>query len=138
MYDSDQNQVITGDNYGRLIFWSLKYGKPIHVTKVTNGKAISKIRYIDNSEEPNKLLLVSSTDNNIYFVKLPLKWVENEDIEKYEQVEIKIRSDLNAMMKIQDFLAKDEDYNSDEDSLNGWDYFANDAKEEQDKLKNKK
>ena len=42
------------------------------------------------------------------------------------------------MMKIQDFLAKDEDYNSDQDSLNGWDYFANDAKEEQDKLKNKK
>ena len=36
------------------------------------------------------------------------------------------------MIKIQDFLAKDEDYNSDEDSLNGWDYFANDAKEEQD------
>ena len=29
-------------------------------------------------------------------------------------------------------------YNSDEDSLNGWDYIANDAKEEQDKLKNKK
>ena len=139
LYDSDTNQVITGDNYGRLIFWSLKYGKPIHVTKVTqNGKAILRIRFIDNSEEPNKLLLVSSVDNNIYFVKLPLKWVENEDIEKYEQVEIKIRSDLNAMMKIQDFLAKDEDYNSDEDSLNGWDYFANDAKEEQDKLKNKK
>ena len=42
------------------------------------------------------------------------------------------------MMKIQDLLAKDEDYNSDEDSLNGWDYFANDAKEEQERLKNKK
>ena len=97
-----------------------------------------KIRFIDNSEEPNKLLLVSCLDNSVYFVKLPLKWVENEDIEKYEQVEIKIRSDLDAMIKIQDFLAKDEDYNSDEDSLNGWDYFANDAKEEQDKLKNKK
>ena len=139
LYDSDTNQVITGDNYGRLIFWSLKYGKPIHTTKVTpNGKGICKIRFIDNSEEPNKLLLVSCTDNNVYFVKLPLKWVENEDIEKYEQVEIKVRSDLDAMMKIQDFLAKDEDYNSDEDSLNGWDYFANDAKEEQDKLKNKK
>ena len=71
-----------------------------------NGKAILRIRFIDNSEEPNKLLLVSSVDNNIYFVKLPLKWVENEDIEKYEQVEIKIRSDLNAMMKIQDFFSQ--------------------------------
>ena len=105
---------------------------------LTKEQSVMMSLFIDNSEEPNKLLLVSSVDNNIYFVKLPLKWVENEDIEKYEQVEIKIRSDLNAMMKIQDFLAKDEDYNSDEDSLNGWDYFANDAKEEQDKLKNKK
>ena len=139
LYDPETNEVITGDNYGRLIFWNLKYGKPIHVTKVNqNGKGIYKIRFIENSEEPNKLLLVSCYDNSIYFVKLPLKWVDNEDIEKYEQVEIKIRSDLNAMIKIQDFLAKDEDYNSDEDSLNGWDYFANDAKEEQDKLKNKK
>ena len=139
LYDPDTNQVISGDNYGRLIFWSLKYGKPIHVTKVCpTGKTIIRIRFIENSEEPNKLLLVSCLDNSVYFVKLPLKWVENEDIEKYEQVEIKVRSDLDAMMKIQDFLAKDEDYNSDEDSLNGWDYFANDAKEEQDKLKNKK
>ena len=139
VYDSDTNQVISGDNYGRLIFWSLKYGRPIHVTKVSpTGKSIIRIRFIENSEEPNKLLLVSCLDNSVYFVKLPLKWVENEDIEKYEQVEIKARSDLDAMMKIQDFLAKDEDYNSDEDSLNGWDYFANDAKEEQDKLKNKK
>ena len=139
IYDPETNEVISGDNYGRLIFWNLKYGKPIHVTKVNqNGKGICKIRFIDNSEEPNKILLVSCLDNTIYFVKLPLKWVDNEDIEKYEQVEIKVRSDLNAMIKIQDFLAKDEDYNSDEDSLNGWDYFANDAKEEQDKLKNKK
>ena len=139
IYDPDTNQVISGDNYGRLIFWSLKYGKPIHVTKVSpSGKGIIRIRFIENSEEPNKLILVSCLDNSLYFVKLPLKWVDNEDIEKYEQVEIKSRSDLDAMMKIQDFLAKDEDYNSDEDSLNGWDYFANDAKEEQDKLKSKK
>lgn len=139
IYDPDNNQVISGDNYGRLIFWSLKYGKPVHVTKVSpSGKSIVRVRFIENSEEPNKLLLVSCLDNSVYFVKLPLKWVENEDIEKYEQVEIKARSDLDAMMKIQDYLNDDENYNSDEDSLNGWDYFANDAKEEQDKLKNKK
>ena len=139
VYDPDTNQVISGDDCGRLIFWSLKYGKPIHVTKVcSSGKGIIRIRFIENSEEPNKLLIVSCLDNSIYFVKLPLKWVENEDIEKYEQIEIKARSDLDAMMKIQENLAKDEDYNSDEDSLNGWDYFANDAKEEQEKSKLKK
>ena len=51
-------------------------------------------------------------------------------MEKYEKMEIKSRSDLEAMMKIQDLLNKNEDYNSDEDSLNGWDYFALDTVEE--------
>ena len=37
-------------------------------------------------------------------------------MENYEKLEIKNRSDLNAMIKIQTFLAKDEDYNSNEDS----------------------
>ena len=45
-------------------------------------------------------------------------------------MEIKSRSDLEAMMKIQELLDKNEDYNSDEDSLNGWDYFALDTVEE--------
>lgn len=137
LYDMDNNDVLTGDNYGRVIFWSLKTGKPIFVIKV-GAKAVLRMKWIRNTEEQNKLLWVSCSDNSIYFIKLPIKWLNNEDIEMYEQIEIKNRSDLNAMMKIQSLLAKDEDYNSDEDSLNGWDYFANDAKEEMDKKKKKK
>jgi hypothetical protein len=94
-----------------------------------------KIRFVENSEEKNKLLLVSSMDNSVYFIRLPLKWLNNDDVEKYELIEIKSRSDLDAMMKIQDLLEKNEDYNSDEDSLNGWDYFANDAVEERNQKK---
>ena len=94
-----------------------------------------KIRFVENSEEKNKLLLVSSMDNSIYVIRLPLKWLNNDDVEKYELIEIKSRSDLDAMMKIQDLLEKNEDYNSDEDSLNGWDYFANDVVEERNQKK---
>ena len=94
-----------------------------------------KIRFVENSEEKNKLLFISCLDNSVYFVKLPLKWLNNDDVEKYEQIEIKSRSDLDAMIKIQDLLDKNEDYNSDEDSLNGWDYFANDAVEERNNKK---
>jgi WD40 repeat protein len=131
IYDPDTNEVITGDDQGRIIFWSLKYGKPIHVTRVSKKKkCIKKIRFVENSEENNKLLFVSCMDNGVYFIRLPLKWLNNDDIEKYELIEIKSRSDLDAMMKIQELLNKNEDYNSDEDSLNGWDYFANDAVEE--------
>ena len=131
IYDPDTNEVITGDDQGRIIFWSLKYGKPIHVTRVSKKKkCIRKIRFVENSEENNKLLFVSCMDNGVYFIRLPLKWLNNDEIEKYELIEIKSRSDLDAMMKIQELLDKNEDYNSDEDSLNGWDYFANDAVEE--------
>ena len=94
-----------------------------------------KIRFVENSEEKNKLLLVSSMDNSVYVIRLPLKWLNNDDVEKYELIEIKSRSDLDAMMKIQDLLEKNEDYNSDEDSLNGWDYFANDVVEERNQKK---
>ena len=136
IYDSDTNQIITGDDNGRIIFWSLKYGKPIHVTRVSRKKkCVMLVRFVENSEEKNKLLFVSCMDNSVYFIRLPLKWLNNDDIEKYELIEIKSRSDLDAMMKIQDLLEKNEDYNSDEDSLNGWDYFANDAVEERNKKK---
>ena len=94
-----------------------------------------KLKFVENSEEKNKLLLVSSMDNSVYVIRLPLKWLNNDDVEKYELIEIKSRSDLDAMMKIQDLLEKNEDYNSDEDSLNGWDYFANDAVEERNQKK---
>ena len=136
IYDSDTNQIITGDDNGRIIFWSLKYGKPIHVTRVSRKKkCVMLVRFVENSEEKNKLLFVSCMDNSVYFIRLPLKWLNNDEVEKYELIEIKSRSDLDAMMKIQDLLEKNEDYNSDEDSLNGWDYFANDAVEERNKKK---
>ena len=136
IYNPDTNEIITGDDQGRIIFWSLKYGKPIHVTRVSRKKkCIMKIKFVENSEEKNKLLLVSSKDNSVYVIRLPLKWLNNDDVEKYELIEIKSRSDLDAMMKIQDLLEKNEDYNSDEDSLNGWDYFANDAVEERNQKK---
>ena len=48
--------------------------------------------------------------------------IEREDVVKFEQTEIKNISDTMAMLKIQKSLNRPEDYNSDEDSLNGWDY----------------
>lgn len=45
-----------------------------------------KIRFVENSEENNKLLFASSADNSIYFIKLPIKWLDNDDFEKYEQI----------------------------------------------------
>ena len=91
--------------------------------------------------------LIKNKENNstfFIFVKTIIDGILNDNkiggslnnyIEKYEKIEIKSRSDLEAMMKIQELLDKNEDYNSDEDSLNGWDYFALDNVEERKKDK---
>ena len=68
-----------------------------------------------------KLIISSGKDKYMRTWRLPEKW-QNEDIIKFEQMEIKNISDTKAQIKIQETLNKQEDYNSDEDSLNGWDY----------------
>ena len=137
LWEKERNFVVTGDVGGRVFFWDLRKGLPFMVMKIS-AKAVIRMRWVENTEEENKLILITCADHSFYFLRLPLKWLDNEEIEDFEKIEIKNISDLNAMIKIQNFLAQDEDYNSDEDSLNGWDYFANDIKEEADRQKAKK
>ena len=54
------------------------------------------------------------------FWKLPERWT-NEEIEKFEENEIKIMKDSMAMLKLQKTLTNQEEDSSDDD-LNGWDY----------------
>jgi WD40 repeat protein len=97
LYDPYKNEVITGDDNGRIIFWNLKYGKPTHVTRVSRKKcSVVKIGFVHNPEGKNKLLYASCMDNCIYFIKLPISWLNNDEVEQYEKIEIKSRSDLEA------------------------------------------
>ena len=115
-YYKEQNQIITGDENGRIIVWNLKIGKSIiswnaHIGPITQMWFLPSI----------KLIISSGKDKYMRTWRLPEKW-QNEDIIKFEQMEIKNISDTKAQIKIQETLNKQEDYNSDEDSLNGWDY----------------
>ena len=69
-----------------------------------------------------KVLMTGGDDMLIKGWKLPEKWI-SEEIKKFEENEVKNMSDTFAMLKLQKTLEKDADYNSDEDSLNGWDYL---------------
>ena len=69
----------------------------------------------------NKILITASKDKLIKSWRIPNKWF-NDDIRKFEENEIKNMNDTMAMLKLQKNLKDDEDYNSDEDSLNGWDF----------------
>lgn len=71
-------------------------------------------------EEETRILISCAKDKAIKVWKLPEKWID-EDIEKYEQEEIKNLKDSAAMLKIQQQNQNNLD-DSDFDDLCGWDY----------------
>ena len=116
IYIMEENQLITGDEIGRILIWNLKTGKVIYAWKA-HEKAITKMNYFYDT----KLLITASKDKMIKAWRIPDKWFK-EEIKKFEDNEIKNMNDTMAMLKLQQTLKDDEDYNSDEDSLNGWDF----------------
>ena len=115
-YYREQNQLITGDENGRIIVWNLKLGQSVFSWNAHEGP-ITQMAFLPQI----KLILSSGKDKYIRTWRLPDKW-QNEDVVKFEQTEIKNISDTMAMLKLQKNLNKPDEYNSDEDSLNGWDY----------------
>jgi len=115
-YYREQNQLITGDENGRIIIWNLKIGKSIFSWNAHEGP-ITQMVFMPQI----KLIISAGKDKYFRTWRLPEKW-QNDDVVKFEQSELKNISDMKAMLKLQKNLSKPEEYNSDEDSLNGWDY----------------
>ena len=115
-YNEENNELITGDQDGKIIVWNLKMGKTIYTWKAHSG-AITQMNY----DSAHKILITGGKDKKIIFWKLPEKWV-NEDIEKFEKDEIKNLNDTMATLRMQKALEKNNDDSSDEDSLDGWEF----------------
>lgn len=116
-YNPADNEVITGDQIGKVTIWSLKTGQPVFAWQAHTG-AITQMRY----EMASKVLLTAGKDKRFVYWKLPDTWL-NEAVAKFEANEIKNINDSYAMMKIQKTLSKvaGEEEDSSDDSLNGWD-----------------
>ena len=117
VFDSITRELIVGDEFGRIMIYSLKTGQPTYVFEA-HSKPINCM-YYDNDA---KVLMTGGDDILIKGWKLPDKWISDE-IKLFEENEVKNMRDTFAMLKLQKALERDEDYNSDEDSLNGWDYL---------------
>ena len=116
-YNEENNELLTGDQDGRVIVWNLKMGKTIYTWKA-HGSAITQMIY----DSAHKILITGAKDKKIIFWKLPEKWV-NEDVERFEKDEIKNLNDTMAMLRYQKALEKKDEFSSDEDdSLDGWDF----------------
>ena len=115
-YNPDRNELITGDQNGKITVWSLKTGQSIFGWQAHTG-AITQMYY----DEEYMILFSAGKDKKVLFWKLPEKWV-NDEIEKFEKTEIKNINDSLAMLKIQKTLTKlDGEDDSSDDSLCGWD-----------------
>ena len=116
-YNEENNELLTGDQEGRVIVWNLKEGKTIYTWKAHEG-AMTQMNY----DSAHKILITGGKDKKIIFWKLPEKWV-NEDVERFEKDEIKNLNDTMAMLRFKKNLEKKDDYSSeDDDSLDGWDF----------------
>ena len=74
-----------------------------------------------NYDPQKRILLSMSKDKRIIFWKLPDTWI-NEALAKFESEEIQNINDKVARLKMQKTLSKkDEEDDSSDDSLNGWD-----------------
>ena len=115
-YKEENNELITGDQNGKITIWSLKTGKSIFTWKAHNN-AITQI-YYDNE---NRILISGSKDKNIFFWKLPKEWI-NDEVINFENNEIKNLNDTISMLKFQkNFNQNESDNDSSDDSLCGWD-----------------
>ncbi len=68
-----------------------------------------------------KLLIIAVKDKYIRTWAMPDKWI-SDAVKKFEENKIKNMSNILSMLRLQKSLRESEDYNSDEDSLNGWDF----------------
>ena len=125
IYDESKKELITGDESGKIVVWSIKTGQPIFSWGAhDNGSAITKLTY----DQKNRILISGSKDKSIKFWKLPDNWI-NSEVLKFENEELKkinneiARRRIKAQQEIEDGIENDFDSDlSQEDDLNGWNY----------------
>ena len=115
------NELITGDQAGRVTVWSLKTGMPIYLWEAHPKSAITKM-WLQADEN---LLWTGGKDLTINVWQLPDKWLSPE-AQNFEENQVKDITARMAEQKITKKYRKNKDgegeIDSDEDDLNGWNF----------------
>ena len=113
----NSNELITGDEVGRVTVWNLKNGNPIYLWEAHPNSAITQMWF----QTKENLLWTGGKDKKINVWQLPEKWVSNE-AENYEVNEVKNITAKMSVMKFEKRYKKEGEMDSDDDDLNGWDF----------------
>ena len=120
--NSKNNELITGDQVGRIVVWNLKTEKPIYLWVAHPKSAITRMWL----QEEENLLWTGGKDLKIIVWQLPDKWVSSEAID-FEENQVKDVTAKIAEKKIEKKIEKKYgknryDMDSDDDDLNGWNF----------------
>ena len=116
--DPNNNELITGDENGRVTIWNLKTGKPIYLWIAHPKSAITQMWY----EYDKHILWTGGKDLRIKMWQLPEKWI-SEEVNNFDENEVINITAKIASEKIEKRINKNEDEeDSDDDDLNGWCY----------------
>ena len=77
----ENRELITGDESGRVVIWSLKIGKPIYLWHA-HDMAITQMQY----EKEQRQLWTGGKDLKIKLWRLPEKWV-SEEVDLFDKEE---------------------------------------------------
>lgn len=113
-YNSLSNELYSGDEDGKIIVWNLQNGKPVYVWKAHQA-AVTQLFF----DYEQYILISGGKDKTIRVWDLPKTW-NSEEIKNFETEGLQKLNDEKATLRIQQTLKQEED-DSSEDSLNGWD-----------------
>ena len=115
-YNSEKNELYSGDQKGKITVWSLKTGQSVYAWQA-HSDAITQMQY----DAKKKQLLSVGKDKKVIFWQIPDTWV-NESIKKFEEDSMREINNSRAVLKFQKSLKKEgEDDDDSSDSLDGWD-----------------
>ena len=120
-YNEVRNELITGDDDGRVIVWCLSKGDVVYCWTAHENSAVMQIWW----DKEGKMLWTGGKDKKIKLWKLPDKW-DSKAVEEYERKDITTKN-INktiAIKKMKDDLRPyedDDEINSSGDELCGWD-----------------
>lgn len=108
----ENRELMTGDESGRVVIWSLKIGKPIYLWHA-HDMAITQMQY----EKDNRQLWTGGKDMRIKLWILPEKWV-SEEVDLFDKEE-KYNIADESIEKKEKKEGEEED-EEDEDDVTGW------------------
>jgi WD40 repeat protein len=119
-YNEERNELITGDDEGRVAVWCLKRGEVVYCWCAHEKSAVMQMAY----EEEGRTLWTGGKDRKIKVWRLPEKW-DSKEVEEFEEKEVRNINENIARMRMKDSLKRfeeGEESDSSEDDLCGWDF----------------